>query len=123
MSSPKTFTEHGGRDGRHDFVPFSSNTHHNRGLQSDNRPWQGDSGPGFSNMDAVQNMGMQNRGPNRGSYQHRGQSNDRGQHQQRRGQCNPHRGQFHQHRGQSQDGRRGQRRCVQFYWNSKHHTS
>jgi len=137
MSPPKTFTQHGGRDGRHDFVPVSSNTHDNHGLQSDNRHWQGDSGPGFSNRDAVQNVGMQNRGSSRGSYQHRGRSNDRGhqhqdkgqhqqnrgQHQQRRGQCNPHRGQFHQNRGQSQDGGQGQRRCVQFYWNSKHHTS
>jgi len=137
MSSPETFTQHGGRGGGRDFVPFSGNTHDNRGFQSDNRQWQGNSGPGFDNRDAVRNVGnrqwqgnsgpgfdnrdvvrnvgMQNRGSHRGSYQHRGQDNDRGQHQQRRGQCNPHRGQFHHRRGQSQDGRQGQRRCVQFY--------
>jgi len=109
MSSPETFTQRGGRGGGRDFVPFSGNTHDNRGLQSDNRQWQGNSGPGFDNRDAVRNVGMQNRGSHRGSYQHRGQDNDRGQHQQRRGQCNPHRGQFHHRRGQSQDGRQGQR--------------
>jgi len=137
MSSPEMFTQYGGRDGRRDFVPFSGNTDDNSGRQPDNRHWQGDSGPGFNKRDGVQNVGMQNRGPNKGSYQHRGRSSDRGQHQQQRGQCNPHRGQFHQHRGQfhqhrgqfhqhrgqSQDGRQGQRRCVQFYWNSKHPTS
>jgi len=109
MSSPKPFTQPGGRDGRHDFVPFPSNTHDNHGLQSDNRHWQGNSSPGFSNRDAAQNVGMHNRGPNKGPYQHRGRSNDRGQHQQRRGQCNPHHGQFHQYRGRSQDGGQGQR--------------
>jgi len=109
MSSPKTFTEDGGRGGRHDFVQFSGNTNDNCGLQSDNRHWQGNSGFGFDNRDAVQNVGMQNYGSHRGSYQHRGQDSDRGQHQQRRGQCNPHRGQFHHRRGQSQDGRQGQR--------------
>jgi len=109
ISSPKIFTQPGGRDGRHDFVSFSSNTHDNYGLQSDNRHWQGDSSPGFSNRDTVQNVGMHSRGPNKGPYQNRGRSNDRGQHQQRRGQFNPHHGQFHQHRGRSQDGRQGQR--------------